>query len=108
MKILKGEALPNFMKTLNGKSSFLLNKMDAVKKRKIWFNYWDTCIRDEKDFWTRFNYIHHNPVKHGYANKMEDYKFSSYKNWLDKRGAEFLSDAFEKYPVYDFTPDEDI
>lgn len=108
MKILKGEMLPNFMKTLNGKSSFLLNKIDMVKKRKVWFNYWDTCIRSEKDFWTRFNYIHHNPVKHNYVNRMEDYKFSSHKNWVEKKGMEFLSDAFERYPIYDFTVDEDV
>ena len=107
LDVLKGESIPGFMKTINGKSAFLLNRIDEIKKRKIWFNYWDTCIRSEKDFWMRFNYIHHNSVKHNYAKKMDNYIFSSYNYWLNKNGAEWMSNAFERYPIIDFTLDGD-
>ena len=108
LDVLKGESIPGFVKTINGKSAFLLNGIDKARKRKIWFNYWDTCIRSEKDFWTRFNYIHHNSIKHRYAEKMEDYLFSSYNCWLEKKGIEWMNDAFEKYPIIDFTPGDDF
>lgn len=107
VNILKGNIIPELMKAINGKSAFLLNRLDKIKKRKIWFNYWDTCIRTEKDFWMRFNYIHHNSVKHSYTKKMDDYAFSSYNQWIAKEGVEWMSNTFEKYPIIDFTLDGD-
>ncbi len=107
INVLKGDSISHFIKTVNGKSAFLLNRMDKIKKRKIWFNYFDTCIRSEKDFWMRFNYIHHNSVKHNYAKRMDDYLFSSYNSWLKRKGGEWMNNVFEKYPIIDFTLDED-
>ncbi|NIA10010.1 MAG: hypothetical protein GWP10_09850 [Nitrospiraceae bacterium] len=107
LNVSQGELLPAFMKVINGKSSFLLNKIDKTEKRKIWFNYWDKCVRNEKDFWVRFNYIHHNSIKHRYAKKMKDYQFSSYDNWIKKESVEWINDVFEKYPIVDFTVDGD-
>lgn len=87
--------------------SFERNRQENHRGRKIWQNYWDWCIRSEKDFWTHFNYIHHNPVKHGYVKNMEDYSFSSYDHWLNRKSEDWLFSVFEMYPVIDFTPDHD-
>ena len=107
LNISQGKLLSAFMKAINGKSAFLLNKIDKTEKRKIWFNYWDRCIRNEKDFWIRFNYIHHNSIKHGCVKEMKDHQFSSYNNWIEKEGIEWVNDAFEKYPIVDFTVNGD-
>jgi len=88
---------------IHGKFSYLFNKMDKSRGRKVFQNYWDTCIREEKDLWTRFNYIHHNPVKHGYCDRMEGYRFSSFARYLNEKGREWLDDCFMSYPVVDFT-----
>ena len=61
-----------FMKRFNGRTSYELNSLDKMRGRSVWYSYWDTCIRGERDFWTRFNYIHYNPVKHGYVQRPED------------------------------------
>ena len=76
-----GKQLGRCINNLHANSSRLLNKLENKDGRKIWYQYWDRCIRSERDFWTRINYIHHNPVKHGYAVKMEDYPFSSYSSY---------------------------
>ena len=107
MKIKKGENLPGFIQGINGKSAISLNEADNVTKRKVWHNYWDTCIKEEKDFWARFNYIHHNPVKHGCALHMQDYAFSSYNKWLEKKGVKWMNDVLRKYPIVDFTKGDD-
>ena len=76
-------------------------------------DYWPTsaavndCIRTEADYWTRFNYIHHNPVKHGYVEQMEDWPFSSYRYYFENQGEEWLMDAFRQYPIIDFTDSDD-
>jgi putative transposase len=88
--------------------SYESNRQENHPGRKIWQNYWDWCIRSEKDFWTHFNYIHHNPVKHGYVQQMELYPFSSYSHWLAKKGEDWMCSVLETHPVIDFTADHEI
>ena len=38
---------------------------------------------------------------------MEDYKFSSYNHWVNKKGLEWMMSVFEQYPIVDFTIDYD-
>ena len=96
--------IPKFIQQLHGSTSFKLNQYDGVHGREVWYSYWDRCVRDENDLWTKFNYIHYNPVKHGYAEKPEDWKFSSYLDILKKEGEEWVDDCWERFPVveYDF------
>jgi len=102
-----GKELSTCVKAINGKSSFRLNQLDKKRGRQIWQQYWDTCIRGEVDFWRRFNYIHHNSIKHRYVRQIESYAFSSYNFYLGKYGRDWLMDVFTKYPVIDFTIESD-
>jgi len=102
------ETLSRFIGQINGASSNFFNKVDSTMKRKVWYKgkYWDTCIRSERDFWLRFNYIHHNPIKHGIIQNIDElgnYEFSSWNYYSQRYGKEWLLSAFEKYPVVDFT-----
>jgi putative transposase len=102
-----GAVLSRFFGRLHGRTSFDLNKLDEVRGRHLWHNYWDTCIRSETDYWTRFNYAHHNPVKHGYVAQVEDWPFSSYHYYLKTKGKDWLVDVFRQYPIVDFTSSRD-
>ena len=102
-----GERLPDFFQRFHGRISYEINQRDDMHRRQVWHNYWDTCIRDEAGFWTRFNYIHNNPVKHGYVSRMEDWPYSSYRYYLRSKGADWLADAFRRYPIIDYTDDLD-
>jgi len=62
------------------------NVEDTVSGRKVWWNYWDTCIRSEKDFDNRLRYIFWNPVIYGMVENPEDYSFSSYQDYLKQQG----------------------
>ncbi len=44
--------------------------------------YWEHTIRDGKDFVRHVDYIHVNPVKHGYASKPGNWEWSSYHCYL--------------------------
>jgi putative transposase len=48
--------------------------------------FWDHVIRSEKDWQFHLNYIHYNPVKHGYVSRPEDWGSSSFREWV-KKGA---------------------
>jgi putative transposase len=102
IKTRAGEALPRFFARLHGSTSFELNKRDNEQGRQVWQTYWDTGIRNDEDYWTRFNYIHHNPVKHGCVKQMYKWPYSSYAYYQEDKGGAWLMDAFSKYPIIDF------
>ena len=48
--------------------------------KPIWQKkYYEHTIRDQKDFEEKVNYIYNNPIKHGYAENIKDWKYSSYQ-----------------------------
>ena len=51
----------------HGRSSFAWNGEDGQRGRKVWFRCFDREIRSERHFWATLNYIHHNPIHHGYV-----------------------------------------
>jgi putative transposase len=104
----RGSDLGVFMKRCNGRTSYELNSLDQTKGRSVWYSYWDTCIRGEGDFWTRFNYIHYNPVKHGYVQKPEDWEFSSYRYYLRNDGDVWLKDYLRDFPIHDLFDDDKL
>ena len=56
-------------------------------ERGIWQRrYWDHMIRDERDFETHVNYIHHNPVKHGLVDDPDDWPYSSWHRFKREFG----------------------
>lgn len=55
-------------------------KMARLRKRErgIWQRrFWEHLIRDEKDYLHHIEYIHQNPVKHGYVNDAKQWPYSS-------------------------------
>ena len=102
-----GAELSRFIGRLHGRTSFEINGRDQARHRQVWHNYWDTLMRDEAGYWTRFNYIHHNPVKHGYVARAADWQFSSYRFYLERQGEEWLLDTCQRYPIIDFSDSKD-
>ena len=78
------------------------NEEDRLKGRQIWWNYWDTCIRSEHDYLNRLRYVFWNPVKHGLVERPEDYKFSNYREYLDRLHDFDRIDAAEVNDVPEF------
>ncbi|MCF7919675.1 MAG: transposase [Candidatus Cloacimonetes bacterium] len=85
------------IKKIHQFSSIWLNKRDNMHGRKVWFNYWDSCITFESSYFARLNYIWQNPVKHGCCLNAEDYKFSSFnERYVTDR--DLVDGIREKYP----------
>ena len=54
-------------------------------ERGIWQRrYWEHLIKDEKDFERHVDYIHYNPVKHGYVQSPVDWPYSSIHRYIHK------------------------
>jgi len=55
------------------------------RERGIWQRrYWEHAIRNEEDWRGHVDYIHYNPVKHGYVSRAADWPHSSFHRYLKK------------------------
>lgn len=56
----------------------------AKGERGIWQRrYWEHTIRDEADFSRHVDYVHINPVKHGFAKRVCDWAPSSFHRFVE-------------------------
>ncbi len=64
-----------------------INKSRIKKgERGIWQRrYWEHLIRDGQDYERHINYIHYNPVKHGYVKKPVDWPYSSIHKFISEQ-----------------------
>jgi putative transposase len=49
--------LKNTFQRIHSQTSRQMNKIDSSSGRRIWYQYWDTCIRDEKSYLSRMKYV---------------------------------------------------
>lgn len=86
----------------HGCSSFRWNTEDNSRGRKVWHNCFERPIRSERHFWATMNYIHHNPVHHGYVEHWQDWPWSSAGQFLDSVGRTRALELWQRYPVLDY------
>ena len=46
--------------------------------------FWEHTVRDERDFATHVDYIHHNPVRHGLVTAPRDWQLSTFAHWVER------------------------
>ena len=44
--------------------------------------YWEHTIRNEEELNNQIDYIHYNPVKHGFVNNVFDWQYSSFHKFV--------------------------
>jgi hypothetical protein len=65
----------NAMKTGNVATSFPSTRSGQV---------WEHALRNETDYIRHVDYIHYNPVKHGWVTRVTDWQYSSF-HWFVER-----------------------
>lgn len=87
---------------LHGSTSFQWNAEEAQRGRKVWHSVSDRGMRNGDHFWATVNYIHHNPVRHGYVDQWSDWPFSSACDYLEEVGREQAAVIWKRFPLYDY------
>jgi putative transposase len=95
----EGKDLTRLFKAIHSRSAIDIHR-EIRREKPVWWNYWDYCPRNEKDTMIRINYLLYNPVKHGYAKKLQDYPYSSFHHRVEKVGRAALVEQFRTYPEY--------
>jgi len=100
--LLVKTSLPEFGKwlhRLHNKTATRWNGEDSKRGRKVWHRYADRCIRGKIHYYRTINYIHANPVKHGYVTKGGSWPWSSYAQFEEKHGRETLVQWWRDFPT---------
>ena len=103
--LVRSDDLKGFIQILaklHGRTSFEWNREEQTRGRKIWHGTSDRAMRDTGHFWATLNYIHHNPVHHGYVQVWQDWPWSSAPAYLDEMGTKNAEAIWKGYPLLDY------
>jgi putative transposase len=65
------------------KDERISNSRLRKQERGVWQRrFWEHVIRYEEDFNRHIDYIHINPIKHGYVQRAADWQFSSFHRYV--------------------------
>jgi len=109
--LLRTERIGELRETLgqfHGSSSHEWNGEDDKRGRKVWYNCFERPMKSERHFWASLNYVHHNPVHHGYVKHWQDWPWSSARKFLKEVGHEKAKEIWLRYPILDYGKKWDI
>jgi putative transposase len=85
VKCIEAKAISKFLKQFKSFSSRGIKRILNINDKIIWQRgTYDHVIDGSDDYENHLNYIHLNPVKHGYVERPEDWKWSSFQKYLKK------------------------
>jgi putative transposase len=77
------DSLFEMLRRLHVKTAAWINRLDQEEGRKVWYNYRETRLTFKKSYFTRLNYVHQNPVKHGLVPVANQYPWCSAR-WFER------------------------
>jgi putative transposase len=93
------KAFSKLLGQFHGRTSFAWNGEENARGRQIWCNYVEREMRGDGHFWATINYINHNPVKHGYTKRWQDWPWSSATSYLKEVGHDTAARRWTEYPI---------
>jgi len=102
------EELRRGLGKFHGRSSHAWNGEDSARGRKVWYNCFERPMKSRRHFLATVNYIHHNPVHHGYAETWQDWPWSSAREFLERVGREQELEMWKQYPILDYGKKWDV
>jgi putative transposase len=87
---------------LHGRTSHAWNGAENSRGRKVFFRAVERAMRSDRHYWATLNYVHHNPVHHGYVERWTDWPWSSAEEYLSQTGADEAKRIWQEYPLGDY------
>lgn len=87
---------------VHGRSARAWNRQEGAEGRKVFYRAMDRWLRTERHYWASVNYVHNNPVRHGYVKRWTDWPWSSAGSFLKKMGRENAERIWREYPLENY------
>ena len=78
------ESLPRMIQRLHSLTARAVNERDRQPGRRIWFQYWDTRVTNQRSYVARLRYVHENAVHHGIVRRASNYPWCS-AGWFERK-----------------------
>ena len=95
-------ALGELFRRAHGRTAHDWNTDDGALGRRVWYRYSDRAMRSEAHFYAALNYVHANPVKHGWVASPYAWEESSVHWYREHHGSPWLQDLWRLYPVREY------
>jgi putative transposase len=86
----------------HGRTAHTWNSEDSTRGRQVFFRAAERVIRSDRHFWATMNYVHHNPVHHGYVDQWTDWPWSSATEFLAHTDPNEAKRLWRQYPLADY------
>ena len=86
----------------HGRTSHTWNGEENTRGRKVFFRAVERAMRSDRHFWATLNYVHHNPVHHGYVARWTDWSWSSATEYLARTDPVEAKRIWHEYPLDDY------
>jgi putative transposase len=84
---------------VHGRTSREINLRMRTTGARRWYRFSDRMIRGDRHYFTSLNYIHFNPVKHGYVESPEEWASTSLHWYVEHWGHDAVEACWASYPV---------
>ena len=101
-------AAPNILKLLHelgrfhGRTSHAWNGEESTRGRQVFHRATERFMRSERHFFATVNYVHNNPVHHGYVLLWTEWAWSSAAEYLEQMGRAEAERVWKEYPIRDY------
>jgi putative transposase len=99
---------PNILKLLHelgrlhGRTSYAWNGEENTRGRQVFHRATERFMRSERHFFATVNYVHNNPVHHGYVRLWTEWRWSSAADYLAQMGRAEAERVWKEYPLRDY------
>ncbi len=90
----EGSSLKHMIQRLHPQGARLVSEVENTPGRRVWFQYWDTCLTFERSYYARLNYVHSNPVKHRLFRVAEEHQLCSARWFKSQAPEDFRREGF--------------
>jgi len=92
---------------LHSTAAISLNKRHNTPGRKVWFQYFESEINNEKSYFARLKYVQENAVHHGVILNAMNYRWCS-ATWFAEHASRGLVRAVEGATLKDVSVEDDF
>jgi putative transposase len=103
--LVETSALHNVLAELgrmHGRVSFAWNGEEQARGRQVWCGAAERSVRNDRHFWATINYVHNNPVHHGYVERWQEWPYSSAREYLAQMGRDEAAWIWKEYPILEY------
>lgn len=101
------ETLSALIRAIHSKSAVYVNKQDSTPGRQVWYQYRDTCLLTEVEYYTRLQYVLENPVRHRVIGNARDYPWCSFR-WFELNAAKSFVQTVASFKTDTIDVDNDF